>query len=88
MIGAHVACCFWRRQKPTIGPMSVCLARVGIVSREAHDVAGEAPAFPRSCRSVFIQHEEQYRINTRSTAGRKPASKKRNAGNSVAIERK
>ena len=55
----RLARCLAPRQKPKIGPMSVCLARVGIVSREAHDTAGEAPALPRSCRSVFIQHEEQ-----------------------------
>ena len=40
---------------------NVCVScrRVGIVSREAHDTAGEAPALPRSCRSVFIRLEEQ-----------------------------
>ena len=50
---------FGARQKLTIDRMSVCLARFRIVSREAHDTAGEAPALPRSCRTVFIRREVQ-----------------------------
>src|SRR5262249_4707853 len=56
----RLARCFWRpRQKPTTVRISVCLAHTRILSREAHDTAGEAPALARSCPTVFIRHEGQ-----------------------------
>jgi hypothetical protein len=51
---------FWRPAKNLQPSEHLCVLQTfGIVSCKAHDTADEAPALPKSCGIVFIQHEGQ-----------------------------